>query len=650
MRRKANAAFDHDQLQTTAPWQTGQRSRGDVLSSQGQWPTAHVCADAEGLQQLVSHFGDEWLIAATIPYADGFKHLQAHVATRAFDSDDNVDAPKCHPNTRQAVLAAIMDWITIQTAIRIYWVLWINGAAGAGKSAIGRSIVELCLSQSIPIARFFFFRTDSTRNNLKPVVATLVHQLMESIPELRSIVIPRIQVDSLIFTKSLETQFEMLIFAPLLQLQRESLSQLKTVVLLFDGVDECIEHDQQAKLIRIVTNFVKRQAFPVIVFFGSRAESQLCAELRSPTLSDTLLQLALDTEYLADEDIYLFLNDSFATIKSTHPFGDDLHRQNWPAQADINEIMRKASGQFIYASVVIRFISATNQHPAQLLEIVRGLRPCGNLTPFSQLDALYRFIFSQVADIHATSLVLAWELFTLDKQKLISGGTSLYKWKVDNVCGVMSSVDIKVSLAALPSVLTYTDHGGVQFLHASLPDFLLDPKRSKDYYINQATWSTQLSMLTLRRITSAAPSILYGPEILVRFNLPTYSDFITMTHSYLPHATPTTALKEHVAALRPDIHWSQLMPPREHALDFGDGIGGRVYRKQRKALERYVQENYSHSQLRWFRNQIKIHMRQGELQGESAWRMREMNWKTHEDTLRGCTCSSRDQVLNEHFM
>ena len=78
-------------------------------------------------------------------YADGFKHLQAHVATTAFDSDDIVDAPKCHPNTRKAVLDNIMNWITIQTAMRVQWILWLNGAAGAGKSAIGRSIVALCL-------------------------------------------------------------------------------------------------------------------------------------------------------------------------------------------------------------------------------------------------------------------------------------------------------------------------------------------------------------------------------------------------------------------------------------------------------------------------------------------------------------------------
>ncbi len=79
-----------------------------------------------------------------------------------------------------------MDWIT-GTVSRTRWMLWLNGAAGAGKSAIARSVVELCLEQGIIIARFFFFRTDHTRNNVSPVVPTLVDQLIRGIPDLQSI-------------------------------------------------------------------------------------------------------------------------------------------------------------------------------------------------------------------------------------------------------------------------------------------------------------------------------------------------------------------------------------------------------------------------------------------------------------------------------
>ncbi|KJA13077.1 hypothetical protein HYPSUDRAFT_50020 [Hypholoma sublateritium FD-334 SS-4] len=593
----------YTQLQITAAAQAaGWRGTRDAENGQHippiQWPTAHVCADAD----------------------DGFKHLQAHVATTAFDSNDNVDAPKCHPNTRKAVLDNIMSWITIQTAIRIQWVLWLNGAAGAGKSAIGRSIVDLCLSQGIPIARFFLFRTDSTRNSLKPIVATLVHQLTGSIPELRSIIIPRIQADSLIFTKSLETQFETLIFGPLLQLQSESFSPQKTVVFLFDGVDECIWNDEQAKLIRIVTVFVKKQVFPMIALFGSRAENQLLTEFRSPMLSDILLQLALDTDYRANEDILRFLNDSFTKIKSTHPLGSELRNSNWPAQAEIDKMLQKASGQFIYASVVIKFISDPNQHPAQQLEIVLGLRPSGSLTPFAQLDALYRHIFSRVVDIEATSLVLAWEMFT-PKKESYRHATCIpdvfSSWEADTACGSMTNAEIKVALAALTPVLTYTDYGGIRFLHASLPDFLLDQKRSQAFYIDQAAWCTKLSILTLRRLINKTPSEL--GTWTGKKELPTSFDFTTMVDSYLPHAIPTKELKELVTALWPegwptsgyipgfltnggdDYH---SMPRRLVSYieiigkwNFGDGVGGKVYRDHRKAIESYVWEYLPHDDL-----------------------------------------------------
>ncbi len=73
----------------------------------------------------------------------------------------------------------------------------------------------------------------------------------------------------------------------------------------------------------------------------------------------------------------------------------------------------------------------------------------------------------------------------------------------------MAHTEIKVALAALASVLTYyTDSGTITFLHASLPDFLLDPKRSQVYYIDRATWSTQLSILTLKCMISRTPSKL----------------------------------------------------------------------------------------------------------------------------------------------
>ncbi|KJA22785.1 hypothetical protein HYPSUDRAFT_638364 [Hypholoma sublateritium FD-334 SS-4] len=499
---------------------------------------------------------------------DGLKHLQAHVATTAFDSGQHVDAPKCHPNTRQAVLDEIMKWIVLAVA-RVQWVLWLNGAAGAGKSAIGRSIVELCFQRNIPIARFFFFRTDSTRNNIKPLVATLVHQLLQSIPDLTPIVIPRIQRDSLIFTKSLETQFEYLIFDPLRELKRQS-SFLRMLVLFFDGVDECDDHTDQASLIRIVANFVGSNSFPLIAFFASRTESQISTVFRSSAVAKVTRQLALDNNYLPDDDIRLFLQDSFMDIKNTHQFRS-LLPIDWPGAPDVQEIIIKSSGQFIYASVVVNFISTPDLHPGQQLEIVRGLRPCGELTPFAQLDALYRHIFSQVRDIEGTSRILAWSI--LSQYKDLSFCAEFFE---------LQEADVFVALASLKSVIDY-EHGPIHFLHASLPDFLLDRTRSQEFYIDRATWSTRLSIRKFKFLA------LHGHR--------GYSDI----DDYIAEAEATPALQECVLSFDPrQIDWTlghtsgrgwAVYLSAIQQMDFGDGVGGCAYQQQLNVVVRYLSES-----------------------------------------------------------
>ncbi|KJA20361.1 hypothetical protein HYPSUDRAFT_43257 [Hypholoma sublateritium FD-334 SS-4] len=451
---------------------------------------------------------------------DGFSHLQAHVATTAFDSAQQGDAPKCHPNTRQAVQDDIMNWI-LPTVMRIQWMLWLNGAAGAGKSAIARSIVALCLARNIPIARFFFFRTDTTRNDIQPVIATLVHQLIQQIPDLLEIVIPKIQSDPLIFTKSLKTQLQYLVFDPLRQLHRNS--PLRVVVLLFDGIDECSGHNNQTDLVRLISNFLSTRDLPIIAFFSSRTENQLQQVFHSHEISTNLHQLALDNHYLPDADIRIFLDDKFKHIKETHPFKRHL-AANWPDPAHVEEIIDKSSGQFIYASVVINFVSSSRNHPAQQLDIIRGLRPAGNSTPFAQLDALYKHIFSEVQNIDHVFLILAWAMFE----------TSGYSPRLYEFSG-MKDDDLCVLLADLTSIIVY-ENGNIAFLHASLPDFLLDRTRSQDYYLDKKFWCTQLSIHYFCLISNGMD----------------YA-FHSLVDHFLPSAELTAELREHVHTFNYDV-------------------------------------------------------------------------------------------------
>src|SRR4051812_31166505 len=91
------------------------------------------------------------------------------VATSAFhDSGAIFDKPKCHPRTRVKIREIVMRWIVLGTdkdeqAGKQF--MWLNGAAGCGKSAIAQSTVESCIEHGLPLASFFFSKSDSTRNH-----------------------------------------------------------------------------------------------------------------------------------------------------------------------------------------------------------------------------------------------------------------------------------------------------------------------------------------------------------------------------------------------------------------------------------------------------------------------------------------------------
>ncbi len=424
--------------------------------------------------------------------SDPFEHLQEHVSTSAFHtSAKQIDPPRCHENTRTAVINDIFSWI-LQDTVRTTWILWLNGAAGAGKTAIGQSVAELCVPRGILVASFFFFRTDPTRNSAPPVVATLAYQLIQLVPVIKVTILEIIETNPLIFQQSFETQFEELIIRPLSLLQTSNLTW--RLLLIIDGLDECDRDGDQENVVRTIAKMLEEKNLPIIVMLSSRMENKLKMVFNSPKIKDILTHVSLDSHYHPDDDIRLFLCDSFREIKQTHPFSHLLDH-DWPTLEPLEEIVVKSSGQFIFASVVIKFISSPNSNPVQQLEIVRGLRASGEESPFAQLDALYRHIFSCVRNIDLVISILAYVIL----------GDDPNMFSLARLIDVPQS-DLDVGLSALSSIITWKTSAyeppSVVFLHASLPDFLLDETRSHDYHINASTWATHFTTLWFQKVAS----------------------------------------------------------------------------------------------------------------------------------------------------
>jgi hypothetical protein len=204
-------------------------------------------------------------------------------------------------------------------------------------------------------------------------------------------------------------------------------------------------------------------------------------------LSNITSRLALDDSYLPDEDIKLFLTDKFQEIKSTHRLRAYILSQ-WPLPDVLEQLVRKSSGQFIYASTVIRYVSSIRHKPVDRLDIILGLRPPQRDLPFAELDALYTHILAGVEDTERVLEILSVVLFCKHPRPI-------YEWNLRPpiiekfLC--LQPGDVELYLGELNSLINLEEPGKkIRILHASLADFFVDPTRSKTFWINRRTRHT----------------------------------------------------------------------------------------------------------------------------------------------------------------
>jgi len=398
------------------------------------------------------------------------------------------DAPKCHKHTREAILNKIMDWVTKKIDSDAF-IMWLYGAAGAGKSAIAQTIAELCEELKLLLASFFFFRADSLRSNSKKIVATIAYQIAVVIPGVRGLMETVIENDPLIFSRSLITQFTALIVEPLERLFEISIEEHvdQPNLIIIDGLDECMD-GTQVQILDVIFAVSKRCQFPFLFLVVSRPELDISTAMGNGKIREGSTHLPLDNDITSRDDIRRFLKDKFDEIRLTHPIRSDLP-SSWPSSKDIETLVYKSSGQFIYASTIVKFVSSRRHRPDHRLEIILGLRPTGKDLPFAELDALYRYILSSVEDTTMTVEIIATTP-TLESPFTLDVLTDIFN---------LSPSNIKLHLIDLGSLIECRDSLQYQLkvLHASIGDFLFDEARSQELYVNRRSIRTKIMQALL---------------------------------------------------------------------------------------------------------------------------------------------------------
>jgi len=362
--------------------------------------------------------------------------------------------------------------------------LWLYGPAGAGKSVIEQTIAEWCYKMGFLAASFFFSRSVGGRNEKTFLLTTIVDQLIVSIPEIREYVGDALYNNPSMLTRSLEAQMDALIVKPLAAAASSSTSGIdfmnaRPKVIVIDGLDECGDPESQKYILKLLMNSVSNHSIPFAFIIASRPEQHIREAFNGKLLSSLTTRLALDDKYRPDDDIRTFLQSKFRDIKDRHPSCTNLP-PSWPSDADVERLVQKSSGQFIYASTVIKFIDSHRYWPPDRLDIIFGLSPRGKTTPFAEIDSLYLHILTFASENMEMALNIFAILFFLQHQDLPSTPQfieSFLSLREGEIFTVLSDLH---SIIAVP--LAQERYLPLHLFHASLGDFLTDHSRCGDAF------------------------------------------------------------------------------------------------------------------------------------------------------------------------
>lgn len=328
--------------------------------------------------------------------------LYAHTAPGAMhNSDDRADAPKCHEETREAVQGDIFSCLAHNDGSQ--GLVWLTGPAGAGKTAIMGTVCDKLEEMGLLAAAFYFssHKGSVDRKSKRYFVTTLAYQLQRH-PALKERIAPGlrtiIQEHPALFKMSLKEQVETLILRPLRHSQHQPVPGPRLVVAV-DGIDECGEdrydnpnrsrEKDQIDVLAALLQASNDRDFPCSIIIASRPETWIRRFLEK-SAAGRVVEIFLDDKYDPDKDIELFFRSKFSELSRRHGYPPST----WPREQDIKKLVADASGQFVYAATVIRFVDSTWPLPKHQLDIVLSIRPPEGSDPFQTLDALYAAILN----------------------------------------------------------------------------------------------------------------------------------------------------------------------------------------------------------------------------------------------------------------
>lgn len=300
----------------------------------------------------------------------------------------------------------------------------------------------------------------------------------------------RLQDDPSIFARSIDAQMNYVLVQPILELRERTTTWPLNQAIVVDGLDECGGSDyQRQEVINALESLEQAFPVPLSIIVASRPHEDIRSTFRSGPRREKVIEEPLYNDNQATADIRLFFTERLGALvspDSDHPFKSSITLVNghWPPLAAIEFLVEKASGQFIFAATIVRFVESRPANPDKRLKITLGFLPTGKLEPYREHDALYTGILSRLSeDVLSSTLLLLG---------LIGAMKNVYLLITDIALGLGSGTSKELlleleSLVDITSAVTVfgTSREVACFYHKSFLDYLFDQSRSGRFFTDQ---------------------------------------------------------------------------------------------------------------------------------------------------------------------
>ncbi|KAJ7452957.1 hypothetical protein B0H11DRAFT_279706 [Mycena galericulata] len=426
-------------------------------------------------------------------------YLHKYVAPGALhNSNERPAVPGCQEHTRKDILNFLHRWALDGSSNNR--VLWLNGPAGIGKSAIVQDFAAECQRKRQLGASFFFKRHDPIRGTWKRLFPTLAFQLA-SFPVLKHVITEAVNNNRLVAEQAMELQVETIFIGPLRMYQPPE--NEPPLLIVVDGLDECEDFKVEDKVLRLLLGCIRDHKLSIRLLIASRPEPNIQAIFHQT-------QRQLWTECVVPPDhngVRKYLTAELGRLlqpQYLNPRSSVAEPERWPTEEQINKLVARSSGAYIYASVVVRHIEYGGHRPQRPHEYSSHRRPClkevmdVNPRSIAPLDALYARIVSSSADrssfdkfvdilkaaatigIHPEDIDELLELEPYTAREALSGMHSLLIIPEERMVGLRGPTD---------------------FYHTSFIDYLEDPDRSGEFCTLSHTRNSIFINASIKRLS-----------------------------------------------------------------------------------------------------------------------------------------------------